>query len=211
MDSKLQLADLLKLSTAGSYYLGIMGKSHYMWADNINSLLDSLSLPQKEIIIYNFTTQHKEVKYIIDKLTELLIAHKEISNRPIFFNDTDGNPDIYLNKTKKYIEVKRVNMSDQLREHVNQSAELKESSETIDENTFDNNLTSLLKKSKDHIEKGITQLKGKNGKLIIVYSIDPKILNHEKEYRRKLQNSHRDTEITLELINEKELFTTKDI
>lgn len=212
---------LLELSKCGKeYYRKIEHDPgfnvKYPFIDKINSVLEKLNSAQNDILKNNYKSINN-IHQLLDKLSEILVAYKYLSEEPCFFKDNSGNPDIYLQKTNKYIEVKRLNNSDYqksvcdyLQNHGGytsgggiHSKELKQA-----------NKSALLDKYIYHINKALEQLEGKVGEIYLIYKIDilginmeeQKFLDDAKEKYSKLKN---DSKISLNLINENDLYFPK--
>jgi hypothetical protein len=157
--------------------------------DNLNKFLKNLVTKnpnQKKILIKNFLGLNN-ISQLIDKLVEILVAMKFEKKNPIFFYDNDGNPDIYLEKTQQYIEVKRINHSDCEKKLIDKisknkcfTGDLKNIEKTI---TVDGE-NKLFNKCEYHIGKAIRQLGKKNNsqenkhKLFLIYDCD--FFDHNK-------------------------------
>lgn len=212
--------NLLGLSSAGKKYRKkVKSKINICkpWLGKINAVLLRLNSEQENIVRKNFQSINN-VYQLLDKIPEILVAYIFLSEEPIFFEDNQGKPDIYLQKTDKYIEVKRLNISD----------EQKEIFETLDSNpdkTLSGNSSDkldkqelmkqgLLRKAKDHINKAVKQIGSNKGIIFLLYWMD---LNHyidnlkdrEIEFKKEINLYFKELKkenIELEIIQENELF-----
>ena len=119
----MNIFELLKQSDAGEDYARKLKKNIkagccYPWLQKIDILLNKSEIDQQEILKKNFQSI-KQPGQLLDKLAELLVAYKFLDQEPKFFDDNKGKPDIYLQKNNKYIEVKRINKSDEEQKIIN--------------------------------------------------------------------------------------------
>jgi len=211
--------DLLTLSDSGKKYWEKLDKNiqqgyKYPFVLKIDNLLSSLNDPQIQIIKNNY--KHiKDVDKLLDKLTEILIANIYIDEKPKFFNDNSGRPDIFLESTHKYIEIKRINNSDKQKNICDYCDYLEkniffESTEKYSLEQTKQNKKSVFKKIDDHIEKALKQLKEEKGIIYIIYSVDiVGISITEQEfinYIKQLSNSQLPKNISIEIMNINKLF-----
>lgn len=180
--------DLLNQSEVGKEYayqlnlsVNIYGQNFYPWVSRINKLLNYQSPEQREILKNKFKN-FKDAEQLLDRLAEIIVATHFMEELPIFYNDIEGKPDIFLKESKnyKYIEVKRINISDEEKELIKQLTTNKEivardlSSKLF---TQEQQKNSLLKKTQEQIQKALIQLnrnlkEGEKGLIVIVYKLD---------------------------------------
>ena len=151
---------------------------HYGWIDRVNKSLDRLSKVQIELLRNKFKNI-SSVDRLIDKLSEVLVATEYGNDEPFFLDENSSGPDIFLKRTNQYIEVKNLNNSDIEKGIVEQMQKEKigvaggrvgsiESFITEDEAKY----RLLLKKTKELLDKGVSQLSCKKGFIYFVYSVD---------------------------------------
>ncbi len=148
------------------------------WINRVNKNLSHLNEDQLNLLRNKFENI-KNINQLIDKLAEILVAAEYGSDKPVFLSDKNSGPDIFLEKTKKYIEVKNLNNSDVKKNLIKKMREqggiLEGSSAGSFEFFLENdeeNYKRLISKAKEMINKGIKQLDGKDGSIYFVYSID---------------------------------------
>jgi hypothetical protein len=175
----MNIFELLEQSNAGKNYAkklkeNIKAGYCYLYLPKIDVLLNKIEINQREILKKNFQSI-KQTGQLLDKLVELLIAYKFLDQEPKFFDDNDGSPDIYLQKNNKYIEVKRINMSDKEKKVMNC---LKSKPGQMFARNISSKLSkqskgeqALTKKVKEQINKAIKQLNEK-GIIYLVYFLD---------------------------------------
>jgi len=116
----------------------------------VNDFLNNISECQCNLLIKKFKGIH-DIYKMNDKLTEILCAVKYRECNPKFLEEgKEGNPDLYLKKTKEYIEVKRINKSNKEKKldgikHYTQSASIKKVNKEED---FEKLFSPLRKKLK---------------------------------------------------------------
>lgn len=154
----------------------------YPWVEKAEKLLgglpdDQIKLLEKKFKGINSTDQ------LVDRLVEILVAAEFIDSDPSFLPDSTSGPDIFLKKTNRYIEVKNLNLSDEERELLNQleNTPMLTVSRIGPPGSFraedEQGYQALLKKAKDLIDKGRSQLAGRDGLLYFVYSLDFGVLH----------------------------------
>lgn len=175
----MNIFELLEQSDAGKDYAqklkeNIRTGCCYLWLQKIDILLNKSEINQREILKKNFQSI-KQTGQLLDKLAELLVAYKFLDQEPKFFDDNDGKPDIYLQKNNKYIEVKRINISDEekgimdyLKSKPGQMLTRDISSKLLKQNKGEQ---ALIKKAKEQIDKAMKQL-NKEGIIYLVCSFD---------------------------------------
>jgi len=176
----MNIFELLEQSNTGKDYAqgleeSIKTEHCFLYLQKIDILLNKSEIDQQKILKKNFNSI-KQTGQLLDKLAELLIAYKFLDQGPKFFDDNDGKPDIYLQNNNKYIEVKRINISDEEKEIMNY---FKSNPGCMLARDISSKLSkqqkgeqALIKKAKEHINKAIGQLNGE-GIIYLVYDVDP--------------------------------------
>lgn len=144
----------------------------------IDELLKTLSSDQIQIIKENLKGKNDKHQ-LLDIMEELRVGVKYKDDKPEFVQRKANcsTPDIFLRKTKEYIEVKRINISDHekdARKEIESVGMVGESEPPI-KLTADvrERCTQALKRKIEHqINKGREQLSGKVGFMYMSYSID---------------------------------------
>ncbi len=144
----------------------------------VNKLVNQLSEEQEKVLKSKFKGID-DVLQMHDKLAEVFTARKFMKDKPVFLSD-NRNPDIYLRKQEEYVEVKRINLSDEelsFQEEISRNSRAglgatTGSSMILTEKAKKEKLQPLFKKTKELIDKGEGQLKGKNGFIHLFYSVD---------------------------------------
>lgn len=212
--------DLLELSKAGKEYSKKIKKNIKRcsnWLEKIDTVLSKLNSEQKCIIRKNFQSINN-VYQLLDKIPEILVAYKFLDDGPIFFEDNQGRPDIYLEKTNRYIEVKRLNASDDQKKvfeilDSNPGKTLSgDSADKLDKQKLMKQ--GLFKKAKSHIDKAVEQIGNNNGIIFLLYWMDmnyyvDNLRDREVEFKKYIRlyfERFRKENIELEIIHENELF-----
>lgn len=218
----MKYAELISKSEAGRRYVkgvevAVRGGAHYLWVAKIDRLLERVG-PQHDILIQKFSNL-TNVSQVHDKLSELMVGYQYLSLSPVFSSDV-GNvsyPDIYLSSTKEYVEVKRINPSDyekNLMEKLQKEGGVHYREQGMSQVKKDNEKQFVYRKARQHIDKALEQLKDKEGKIALVYSIDLSGHIDSQKYREEMFidyvnsyfSSKNANKITLETINHSLLF-----
>lgn len=217
----MNIFNLLALSPAGQDYAQKLRKNIilgccYPWLLKLDILLYEMGYEQQEIITKNFRSI-KQAGQLVDKLAELLVAFKFFDQKPLFFDDNDGKPDIYLERLGKSIEVKRINISDHEKQVINHL--LLNTEGVCIENSSNKLLcqdemwNALIRKTKKQVKKATKQLKN-NGIICLIYcldstgyiqSIDQRNIDFVKEINLHLNLLNKNS-VTLEIIQDSQLF-----
>lgn len=171
--------NLLKESAAGRGYAEHLEENiafgcKYDFVDKLDEVLDYVSDDQMEIILEKIKPI-TNLDQLLDKLFEFLVAHKYLDKAPIFNDDSESEPDIFLKKTEKYIEVKRVNNSDEQKEVIDllaQKGGLYLNGGKINSKNQAVAERFVYKKACEHIDKAASQLEGRCGVIFLIYSLD---------------------------------------
>ena len=146
---------------------------------------------QNSILTKNFKFINR-TDQLIDKLYEILVAYEFLNKNPCFFDDNMGKPDIYLEKSNQYIEVKRINISDKekslLELLISNNRMIGHCSDKLQQQNKMENAVS--EKAKSHINKALEQIKKvKRTKNIIflLYHLDFDLKNREKSFENKVE------------------------
>lgn len=107
----MNLFQLLQNTKVNKNYLNELFCVKKDWITNADKLLESMDDEQQITMISNYSSIAEKDK-LFDKLSEILVASIYFEEKPLFFDDTNGKPDIYLKNSEQYIEVKRLNNSD---------------------------------------------------------------------------------------------------
>jgi len=217
----MNIFELLEQSEAGKDYAQKLKKNIrtgycYLYLQKIDILLNKSDINQLEILKKNFQSI-KQTGQLLDKLVELLIAYKFLDQEPKFFDDNDSKPDIHLQKNNKYIEVKRINISDEEKKIMNNFQSKR--GQMLDRNIFSKlskqNIgeQALIKKAKEQIGKAIKQLNEK-GIIDLVYFLDStgyikNLDQRKKDFKSEIEsyfNSLNKDFISLEILFGNQLF-----
>lgn len=195
-------------------------QSFYPWIKEINNFLKDLSEEQLLILKEKFKN-FGNLSQLYDKLSEILVACRFADERPKFLNDNEGKPDIHLQKSNRYIEVKRVNISDEEEQLINKLLETKTINIRNISNKMepqDNMRNALLNKAKEHIAKAVNQLNDNLGTIFLIYKLDltgyvnsqeAREVDFEKEIKNYFMelNFKNQDQIKLEILEENKLFS----
>lgn len=168
--------DLFETSDAGKVFSvrlkeSIKNGTHYGWVLNIDHLLN-LYPDQQSLLVKKFTPI-KSISQFIDKLAEVLVAYKFLDQNVIFCEDESPGPDLYLEKLNEFIEVKRINNSNDQKEAIKWMLGERYSPPKLNEEKNDAlKREALENKVRYCIDKALKQMKGKKGKIFLIYSVD---------------------------------------
>lgn len=107
----MNLQELLSKTKVDPAFLSRMADLDHQWIVRVNDLLSSLPNFQLDILVENISPI-TDIDQMYDKLSEIVVASLFIKEKPHFFKDNEGKPDILLTTSGQYIEVKRLNNSD---------------------------------------------------------------------------------------------------
>lgn len=147
------------------------------WLARVDHMLSNLSSSQLDILRSKFKGVEDRDR-LIDKLIEMLVGEEFVSETPLFSKDSAAGPDIYLKATKRYIEVKHINHSDDEKVILDQlrSRPIMESSRIGASGSFaiqdEAEYQLLLKQGKATVDTAASQLNGYVGLIYLVYSLD---------------------------------------
>lgn len=189
---------------------------HYEFIDRINEVLSALDENQQKIVKRKFNN-FRNLSQLHDKLFEILVAYRFLDKKPIFGDDANSSPDLLLQKTEEYIEVKRLNNSDFQKnavEFMQKSNQMFTSTSIIDSSSELRKENSVNKKAYELINKAVKQLGSKKGYIFLLYNLDLlnylKDLNTREEEFKKIIQSYTESlslkDISFEIIHENELF-----
>jgi hypothetical protein len=143
----------------------------------INELITLLSQEQIDILRAKFKNVNNFSQFR-DILAEVQVARKYIHEEPEFCSG-EGEPDIFLRATSRYVEVKRINPSDEdkdFEDKVHQMHSIGEAHITnaimLGHDDLHKGIKPIFKKARDLIDKGNTQLNGRQGFTYLFYSLD---------------------------------------
>jgi len=214
----MNLFELLELSVTGKEHSkklkdNISFDISYEFINRVNSVLTILDSSQNELMKKKFKT-FSDIHQLYDKLSEILVAYRFLNQNPVFINEEEGGPDIYLSNDDKYIEVKTLNNSDFQNEAVEvmqNSGGMFISTSTLDPNEELRKENAVYKKAYELICKACKQLENKKGVIFLVYSID--ILRNSRvgkaDFESKIQThitSFNLRNVSFELLDKKDLF-----
>lgn len=148
---------------------------------SVNKLLDQLDSNQIDILKHKFqnTTKYYQMH---DIFAELFVASEYRNAYPLFIQEkrTERTPDLFLEKTKEYIEVKVINTSDYShdfedfvsRNSIPGMAVTGVAIPFSKTRAHKEILPKLKTKAKEKIDEGGKQLKEKKGFIYLLYRID---------------------------------------
>lgn len=146
----------------------------------VNKLLNQLPNDQIDIIKAKF--EHTVDYYQMhDTLAELFVASEYKKEKPVFIREKKTEtPDLLLEKTKEYIEIKVINSSDYSHDFENFISRNSAPGMPVTGNAIPFSKTKarreilpkLIIKAKEKINKGREQIRNKNGLIYLLYRID---------------------------------------
>ncbi len=151
---------------------------HARWLTQVNVMLGEVSQKQIKIILKKFRDA-KNFGQFLDKLVELAVAARFAEYHPLFMDESNPGPDIFLEQKEEYIEVKHVHVSDEEKakledmvQNGNYREELRMGSYDSFKHDDSKSLSLLIRKAKEHVDVAIRQLQGFTGLIVMVYSVD---------------------------------------
>ena len=219
----MNVLDLFKLSTSGCNYwerLQVKIKAGYdiPLINKINQVFNFIKHEPQQLDRLRNKFKVKSDEELLDVLTEVMVFSYFLNDSPEFTDDK-GKPDIFLRRTKEYVEVKRVRISDEeihIRErfYSNRSKFLvtDSSSKLLRQEEKEKGLLKKIEKIDQAVEQ-INKISG-HGIVFLSYSLDLfgylKSQNkREKEFEteiRKYFHSKNQTNIKLIIKKENDLF-----
>jgi hypothetical protein len=176
----MNIQEILKSSVSGEALDWVNGLEsnlskniNYLYVSRVNDFLESISKEQCILLKKKFSGINN-VYEMNDKIAEVMCAMKYKGYNPIFLKERKGvkTPDIYLEKTEKYVEVKRIQITKKEKE-LEKLDELSGTVKRFDETqALEEKFPGLKKKIEEKIDKGGEQLSGKSGFIYLLYSLD---------------------------------------
>jgi len=142
----------------------------YSWLLKIDQLLNNI--PEQEELLTKKFAPIKNVHQLFDKLAELLVAYEYLDLKPVFNSDSISGPDLFLNKTLEFVEVKRLNNSDSQNSILESLLRSSATRTATNEGDDSGQVAAVNKKLKDHIDKALLQMGKNKGKIVVLYSLD---------------------------------------
>jgi len=145
----------------------------YPYISRVNDFLKSIPEDQCLLLKNKFNGINNVYK-MHDIISEIICAVEYKDYNPVFLKEEDGvkTPDIYLEKAREYIEVKRIQISDEEKAKLN-THELSGTAGRINKTQAEKEIFIFLKKKiREKIDRGKKQLDGKCGFIYLLYSID---------------------------------------
>lgn len=186
---------------------------HCEFIERINEVLSSLDENQQKIVKQKFSN-FDNLSQLYDKLYEILVAYRFFNKKPIFCDDANGGPDLFLEKTGEYVEVKSINNSDvqndalEFMQKNNNRQSIKKTFNPVEESR---KKSAVVKKVFEHINKACKQLRDKKGVIVLVYKIDT--INNSNITGEDIENRARThfqslnlKDVSFEMIHKNELF-----
>ncbi len=155
----------------------------------VNSFLAGIDMAQMGILRKKFSAIGT-LDQIFDKLAELLVAVKLCDDRPTFNEESTGAPDLYLQVSKKLVEIKRINESDDEKSVLEVLEKKKvivgDSSEELARQA--EMVNAVNKKADEAITKAIKQIDNRPGIIYLIYRLDllgyrESLVEREKQFR----------------------------
>ncbi|MBU6501018.1 MAG: hypothetical protein KGJ89_02740 [Patescibacteria group bacterium] len=141
--------------------------------ENINKFLSNIEIPQQRILRKKFSSVGS-LDQIFDKIAELLVAIELRDERPLFMEESDGGPDLYLQTSEKWVEIKRINESDDEKSFLEVLEKKKvivsDSSEELARQA--GMVNAVNKKADDALSKATKQVGNRQGIIYLIYSLD---------------------------------------
>jgi hypothetical protein len=146
---------------------------NYPHVSRVNEFLGKISKEQCTLLKNKFSGI-SNVYEMNDRVEEVMCAMKCEDYAPIFLDERKGakTPDLYLEKTEEYVEVKRIQITKKEKE-LEKLDELSGTVERFDRTqALEKKFPGLKKKIEEKIDKGGEQLSGKPGFIYLSYSLD---------------------------------------